>query len=178
MPFAARSAQMGHDENRESIEAMAEKLSQRLQSGGGDAETWFLLARTETTLGHWDRGAAAYRRAIDLAGDAAGPGIQAAYAETLVLAAQGIVTPDAANVFHSVLQRDPANQIARFYLALGASQAGNLRQAIDSWLKLAGELEADSDMRTEIGARVAQAAQLLGIDPPALPAPKAADTKP
>lgn len=174
MPFATRGAPMGHDANRESIEAMAEQLSQRLEAQGGDAETWLLLARTETALQHWDKSATAYRHAMDLAGDAAGPGIQAAYAETLVLAAQGIVTPDAATAFHGVLARDPENQIARFYLALAASQAGNLQQAIDSWLKLAGELEADSDMRAEIGARVAEAARSLGIDPPPLPAPKAA----
>lgn len=178
MPFAARGVPMDHDVDRASIEAAAAQLSQRLEAQGGDAETWLLLARTETALQHWAQSAAAYRHAIDLAGDAAGPGIRAAYAETLVLAAQGIVTPDAAATFQAVLERDPANQVARFYLALAASQAGHLRQAIDSWLKLAGELEADSDMRAEIGVRVADAARSLGIDPPSLPAPKAADAKP
>ena len=96
----------------------------------------------------------------------------------LVLAAQGIVTPAARDAFVAALAADPAEKIARYYLALADSQAGEERRALDAWLKLAGELSADSQMRAEIARRVAQAAAQAGIEAPPLPPPAEPASRP
>jgi cytochrome c-type biogenesis protein CcmH len=170
MPFASRP-QQGANADHPDVEEAAARLEARLKSTGGDADGWMLLARTETGLRHWDKSAEAYKRVLDLAPDRAGPEIQVAYAETLTLAARGIVTPQARDAFGAALTRDATNHIARFYLALASAQAGDDKTAISAWLKLAGELPADSDMRAEIERRVAAAAQEAGIAIPALPPP-------
>lgn len=171
MPFAARPRQDKAGTPHRDIEGAAARLEAQLKSTGGDADGWMLLARTETGLRHWDKSAEAYRHVLELAPDRAGPPVQVAYGETLTLAAGGIVTPTARESFRAALAHDPQNQIARFYLALADAQAGDNKSAISAWLKLAGELPADSDMRSEIGLRIAAAAQEAGIQPPALPPP-------
>jgi cytochrome c-type biogenesis protein CcmH len=176
MPFSARHESRVAAGHRD-IEDAAARLEARLESTGGDADSWMLLARTETGLHHWDKSAEAYRHVLELAPDRAGPPVRLAYGETLTLAAGGIVTPAARDAFNAALSGDPGNQVARFYLALADAQAGEAKAAIDAWLKLAGELPAQSDMRAEIERRVAAAAQDAGIAAPALPPPAAAARK-
>lgn len=170
LPFADR-AQDAVPSGHADVEDAAARLEQRLKSTGGDADGWMLLARTETGLRHWDKSAEAYRHVLELAPDRAGPSIHVAYGETLTLAARGIVTPPARDAFRQTLASEPANPVARFYLALVDAQSGDDQSAISAWLKLAGELPAASDMRAEIERRVAAAAQEAGIAAPALPPP-------
>jgi cytochrome c-type biogenesis protein CcmH len=171
MPLAQRAQEKAPAGGHRDVEEAAARLETRLKSTGGDADSWMLLARTETGLGHWDKAADAYRRVLALAPDRAGASVQVAYGETLTLAAQGMVTPAAKEAFHAAMATEPANPIARFYLALADAQAGDDKSAINAWLKLAGELPADSDMRAEIGRRVAAAAQEAGVSVPPLPPP-------
>jgi cytochrome c-type biogenesis protein CcmH len=176
IPFAARGAESQAPGNGD-IAAIAARLEARLKFRGGDADSWLLLARTEMGLRQWDKAAEAFRRVLDLRPDTIGSSIEVAYAEALTLAAGGIVTPAAKAALESVATHDPTNAIARFYLAMAAAQAGDLKQAIDAWVRLAGELPADSDMRAEIERRVGQAAQQAGIAPPALPPPSSVPAK-
>jgi cytochrome c-type biogenesis protein CcmH len=169
MPFASRAKEEAATGGHRDVEDAAARLEARLKSTGGDADGWMLLARTESGLGHWDKSAEAYRHVLELAPDRAGPSVQVAYGETLTLAAQGIVTPMARETFQAALVHEPANPIARFYLALADAQAGDDKSAISTWLKLAGELPSDSSMRAEIERRIQAAAQEAGIQPPKLP---------
>jgi cytochrome c-type biogenesis protein CcmH len=118
-------------------------------------------------LGNWQTSANAYSRAIALGNN--DPEVLGGYGEMLVLAADGIVGPPARTAFVSVLQRDPKNPIARYYLALADAQAGEPRRAITAWQALAADLPDDSPMRDAIGRRVADAAATAGIAAPQLP---------
>ncbi len=173
MPLAARAQPSGESTGHPDIAAIAAKLEARLKETGGDADTWLLLARTETGLRQWDKSAEAYRHVLDLQPAAAGSPIEVAYAEALTLAAGGIVTPAAKGALERVVAHDPTNQIARFYLGLASAQAGDMKQAIATWLRLAGELPAGSDMRAEVERRIAAAAREAGIAAPPLPPPAA-----
>ncbi len=178
MPFASRATepdaaadapQMPMD-----VEAAANGLEAKLEATGGDVTGWQLLARTKSALRHWDKAANAYRHLIPMMPEQERPELNEAYGELLVLAAQGIVTPEAGKAFADTLAHQPDSQVARYYVALGDAQAGDAKSAIDRWLKLAGELPADSDMRAEIEKRVAEAAKVAGIAAPPLPPPAAA----
>ncbi len=158
------------------IRQAADKLEQRLLADPANAGGWVLFARTTSMLGDWAKAADAYKRAIDL-GQKSGD-VYAGYGEMLVMAADSIVAPAARDAFVAALAADPANGVARYYLALADSQAGEGRKAIDAWLELAGGLPEDSPMREEIGRRIGDAAKVVGIPAPPMPPGLAAAAPP
>ena len=174
LPFAARSAErsVAASNGHANVEQAEAQLEAKLQANPNDAEGWLLMARTAAELGQWKKSADAYQHAMALNNN--GPDIIGAYGETLVLAADGIVTPAARAAFAQALQSDPKSPVARFYLALGELQAGNTQGAIDAWQKLAADAPANSPIRAEIQTRVANAAKAAGLPiPPLAPAPAA-----
>lgn len=177
MPFASRAAAPEAPGMPEDVEGAADRLEAKLMADGGDMQGWMLLARTETALRHWDKAALAYRHLLPLMPAEAQPELNEAYGEMLVLAADGVVPPDAGKAFAITLAHDPSSPVSRYYTALADAQAGNAKQAIEAWLKLAGELPEDSDMRDAIAKRITKSATHLGIAPPPLP-PPATSAKP
>jgi cytochrome c-type biogenesis protein CcmH len=172
-PFAARATANPVANGHRNMEDAVAELKTKLESTGGNADDWMLLARTESSLKRWQDAANAYRHLLMMVPDNEKTDLQVAHGEMLVLAAQGIVTPAASASFAAALASFPDEPVARFYMALADTQTGNARRAIDSWLKLAGELPADSELRAEIARRVVEAAGAAGIVPPALPPPAA-----
>ncbi len=159
----ATAAADGHNDLTKSLAA----LEARLEREPDNAERWMLYARTTASLGEWEKSIRAYGQVMRLAPNE--PDVLAGYGEMLVMAADGVVTPAARKAFADALVRDPANDVARFYSALAAAQAGESRQAIDIWLKLLADVPEDSEMRDEIGRRIAESAQIAGIPAPPLP---------
>jgi cytochrome c-type biogenesis protein CcmH len=145
----------------------ADKLEQRLAADPNNAEGWVLYARTTSMLGDWRKAGDAYKRALDLGQK--GSEVYAGYGEMQVMAADGIVAPAARDAFRAALAADAANGVARYYLALADSQAGEGHKAVDAWLELSAGLPEDSPMRDEIAHRIADAAKSGGFDAPPLP---------
>jgi cytochrome c-type biogenesis protein CcmH len=173
-PYAARAPERslaaaagGHDDMEKAASTLVEKLKLHPES---DAD-WLLLARTEAALGHWQKSADAYRAAMRLT--MGRPEVAAAYGEMLVMAADGIVTPNARDAFSLALAKDAKNTVARYYLALGEAQEGNAQVAIDAWQKLAADEPANSPLRNEIKTRIADAARTANLAAPELAAPAA-----
>jgi cytochrome c-type biogenesis protein CcmH len=151
-------------------------LEAKLQSTPDDKAGWLLLARSAASLNQWERSADAYRHAVALIPNQ--PDLLAEYGETQVMAAAGMVTPAAHDAFAKAVAQDPKNTIARFYLALANAQAGEAKQAIDTWLDLAGEAPEGSPLRTEIERRIGEQARIAGIPAPSLPPPAPAAPQP
>ena len=162
-PAAARDTSGEHLD----IKDAAARLRQKLNAEPTNARGWALYARTEAMLGEWQQAVAAYRQAIALG--QTGAEIYAGYGEMLVLAAQGIVPPAAHDAFKRALADDPKNDVARYYLALADSQAGEVHRAITAWQSLAADIPEDSPMREAIAQRVNEAAEAGGIEAPSLP---------
>jgi cytochrome c-type biogenesis protein CcmH len=172
-PYAARRQERAQAAagDHSDLEKTAATLEQRLKAEPGNADDWLLLARSEAALSHWQKGADAYQQALRLTQDR--PDIAASYGEMLVIAAGGIVTPDAQHAFNTAIGKDPGNAEARYYLALGEAQAGHATTAIAAWQKLAAEQPADSPLRGELKTRIAEAAREAGIAAPDLAPPAA-----
>ena len=174
--FASRSTggadMAGPDAMRQATKQLAEKLKQNPL----DAQSWLLYARTLAILTEWDKAEDAYRHAIDLGQTS--PDVLADHAEMLVMQAHGTVTPATEAIFRQILQTDPSNVPARYYLATAAGQAGEPRKAIDALQALLADMPANSPFRDQIGERIAEAAREAGIPVPALAAgmPPAVDT--
>jgi cytochrome c-type biogenesis protein CcmH len=142
------------------------KLAAKLKADPSNADDWILYARTAGSLRRWDDAVAAYRHALALGRN--GPEIQAGFGETLTLQADGIVTPAAHDAFAAALTADPRNDVAQYYLAIAAGQAGEPAQAIARFQTLLAEIPEDSPMRDEIGKRITEAANAAGLPVPAL----------
>lgn len=163
-------------EQRAEVERLAQQLRDRLAKEPGSQEGWRLYGRTMAALADWPAAIEAYQRAIAL-GDASAD-TAASLGEVLVARAGGSVVAPARALFRDALAIEPANGMARYYLALGLGQDGKPLEAIEALRGLAGELPADSAARAGIARQIASLAQQAGIAPPELPGGTAAGAEP
>jgi cytochrome c-type biogenesis protein CcmH len=148
--------------------ALVDKLAQRLKQEPNSLEGWALLARSYRTLRRNGEAAQAYERAYALSGNDvryAGD-----YAEALMLAADGQVTPHAQALFEQVVKADASEPRARFYLGLAKAQAGQTREALAMWRSLEVDSPADAAWLPAVRDMIASVASEAGIDPASVPA--------
>jgi cytochrome c-type biogenesis protein CcmH len=143
--------------------ALVDKLAQRLKQDPNSLEGWSLLARSYRVLHRNGEAAQAYERAYALSGNDvryAGD-----YAEALMLAADGQVTPSAQALFEQVVKADASEPRARFYLGLAEAQAGRTREALAMWRSLELDSPADAAWLPAVRDMIASVAGEAGIDP-------------
>lgn len=178
-PYAARGPERALASANGPVAADKEAavLTEKLKTSPDNDADWLRLAQAQAALGHWQKSAEAYREALRITKGR--PDVASAYGEMLVMAADGIVTPGARDAFTAALGRDPKNVAARYYLGLAEAQQGNAQAAVDAWQRLAADLPATSELRSELKARIAEAARAGGLPAPPLadaaPGPTAAD---
>jgi cytochrome c-type biogenesis protein CcmH len=148
------------------LQRAAARLTEKLAADPSNADRWVQLARTSGSLRRWDAAADAYRHAVSLGLN--GPDIQVGLGEMLVMQADGIVTPAAQDALAATLKDDPKNEVARYYMARAAAQAGHSREAIRLMQTLLADIPEDSAMRDPIGRQIAQAAKAAGLPMPEL----------
>jgi cytochrome c-type biogenesis protein CcmH len=165
-PFSGRKAEVAQEHSRSPLQQVAATLAARLKQNPSDASGWLLYGRTLAMLSQWNGAEDAFRHAIDLG--QTGADVVGDHAEMMVLQAGGTVTPAAEAAFQQVLQADPSNGLARYYLAIAAMQAGEPRKAIDGLQVLLAELPADSPLRPQLSQKVTEAARAAGIAVPEL----------
>ena len=103
---------------------------------------WWSLAQARTAGGDYAGAAEAYRRAAAASGDR--PSALSAYAEALTLANGNKVPPEAKDLFARVLEHEPLDPRARYYLALAKAQAQDFAGALADWAALYRESGADA----------------------------------
>ena len=158
----AATAPDNADAARAQIEGMIAQIETRLKDQPDDAEGWRMLGLARIQAARFNEAADAYRRAIAL--DAGVPGQQSAFGEALVLAADGIVTPEAKAAFTKAIAEDAADPRARYFLAVAKDQAGDRRGALNDWVALLNEAPADAPWAAELRTFVEQAAKEGGVD--------------
>jgi cytochrome c-type biogenesis protein CcmH len=151
----AQAASSPHALSREQIEAMVERLAERLKTNPDDADGWHMLARSYVAFGRYPDAAQAYDRAIALVpGD---PQLLSDYADTLAMVNGRSLEGRPMELVQAALKIDPAHQKS---LALAGTAAFNRRafsEAIDYWQRLQRTLLADSEQARSIEASIAQA---------------------
>jgi cytochrome c-type biogenesis protein CcmH len=167
-PLAATPLEAAKKEAPHDIPAAVETLAKQLAAKPDDAAGWAMLARSYTMLGELDKAEAASRHVAALrAKDPRGLGAEA---EDLVVAAHGVVTRRARELFEGALAIDAADPRARFYLGLARAQAGEGRAALDDWLRLEADTRPDAPWLEGLRANIARLAGELGLDDAALAA--------
>lgn len=159
------------------VQRLAGKLRERLAAEPNNAEAWAMLGRATAALADWPAAVEAYQRALALT-PAPPADLLGAYGEVLVARAGGMVTPIARQAFQAALAADPANGMARFYMAISTAQDGDPRAAMDLLQGLAADLPDDAPVRPEIARRLAAFAAQAGVAAPALAAGQPVATAP
>lgn len=156
-PLAATDRDPPHD-----IHEAVAKLAERLAREPLDAEGWAMLARSYAQLGQLEAAAQADRRANALRQD--GPLALSREAEDLVVAAKGVVTPEARTLFEGVLQAAPKDPRTRFFLGLARTQAGEHRAAVEAWISLEADAPAEAQWLPGLRDQIIAVAEIAGID--------------
>jgi cytochrome c-type biogenesis protein CcmH len=121
--------------------------------------------------------------------------VVAAYAEAMVLAEDGRLTPETTGLFQDVAEADPTNVQARYYIGLGLAQQGKTRDALQAWVDLKALAPADAPWLAMVDEQIenvrrelkisadtvkpsAAALELAKRQPPAAQTPAAGGTPP
>ena len=134
----------------------------------------------------FDEAADAFKRALTQLGESAE--LLSGYAEALISANRGIVSPEARRAYATVLKLNKGAIIARFRLAMAQEQDGNLKQASDEYRELLLLGDPESSWRRIVSDRLAFVNRQLLKSPGGLgaqtasnsttaPGPSAADVK-
>jgi cytochrome c-type biogenesis protein CcmH len=158
------------------VDVMIGNLKDKLKADPNNAEGWRMLGWALFNTQHWQESADAYTKALAL--DPNNVDYKSALAESIVQAAQGVVTPKAQELIADVLSKAPRDLRARFYDALGHEQSGDQQGALDRWSALLADAPADAGWRDDVKQRVADLGKAMGKDVTGLlkvaPAPAAA----
>ncbi len=154
----------GADEEHMDMSALVGQLAGRLEQNPEDLSGWMLLGRSYSSMGDYKAAVGAYRKAVDLLEGRRAPMVLAEYAEALVFAAEGEITPQAAAQFRQVLEIVPSEPRARFYLGVERAQSGDLRGALNDWVALVNDAEPDAPWQGAVRQQIDEAARILQLD--------------
>jgi cytochrome c-type biogenesis protein CcmH len=162
------AAQAKSEEQAREMAVLVDRLAERLAQEPDNIEGWVILARSYGALQRHVEAAAAYERVYELSGgDVRYAGD---YAEALVAASGRRVTSAAQALFKQVVDADPTEPRARFYLALARAQAGQAREAIAMWRSLERDSPADAQWLPTLREMIRTTAAQWSIDPESVPA--------
>src|SRR5665647_2415123 len=116
------------------IENTVAEVEAYLETNPKSGRGWELLAPVYLRLGRFDDAVKARRNALAIFGpDAARLGD---LGEAIVVASNGVVTPEARDLFTRANATDPEDVMAQYYLGLGAKQEGRRDEALQRWTAL------------------------------------------
>jgi cytochrome c-type biogenesis protein CcmH len=159
---AKASAEARLREQIPDLEAAIVRLEERLQREPNDARGWLMLGRTYMTLERYNEAAAAFARAHVLDRD---PKTATDEAEALILANNRAVPPLALKILGEVLDRDPREPRARYYVGIAKAQAGDFKGAAQEWTDLVALSPVDADWIPAVREQIEAVAKELGVKP-------------
>ena len=144
--------------------ALVEQLREAVQTRPDDLQGFILLSQSEARLGNFPAAHAAKARVIMLKGDEATAQDFSEYADLLILAAGGYVSPEAEQVLERTLALDRTDGAARYYFGLMMAQTGRPDTALRIWDQLLREGPADAPWITPIDAQIEDMALRAGVE--------------
>jgi cytochrome c-type biogenesis protein CcmH len=138
----------------QSIDAMIARVEAYLEQHPDDGRGWEVIAPVYMRTGNFDAAVKARANALRLLGATADR--EADYGETMVAAANGIVTAEARAAFDRAVALDVANVSARFYLGLAAEQDGRKGDAVAAWTQILADAPTDADYADFIRGAIAR----------------------
>lgn len=144
--------------------ALVEQLRETVATRPDDVQGHVLLVQSEAQLGNFAAAHAAKARVIELKGASATAADFSDYADLLILAAGGYVSPAAEAVLERTLAMDPTNGTARYYFGLMMAQTGRPDTALRVWDQLLRAGPADAPWIPPIEAQIDEMASRAGVN--------------
>ncbi|MFV2035733.1 MAG: tetratricopeptide repeat protein, partial [Halocynthiibacter sp.] len=143
--------------------ALVEQLRAVVERRPDDLRGYVLLAGNEAQLGNFIAAHQAQSRVLEIMDDTAGSGDYANYADLLVLAAGGYVSPEAEAALSKSLRLDRENGTARYYSGLLFAQTGRADLAFRIWQPLLETSNPEDPWVPAIRAQIEEAAYVAGV---------------
>jgi len=172
VPFADRGEEQ---QDAQQLQALITELRTRLETdpSGGETRGWELLATTLMNIGRPRQAADAFEQIVER--EDASSATWSQYAEALITAENGVVTPLAGRAIARSAELDPTNPAARYYRALEQSQSGRTAEARQSLLDRIAEESAPQPWMPTFLQTANQMGEQIGLDPVEMPALTASD---
>lgn len=154
------------------IEAMVQRLEQRMKKSPDDAEGWAMLGRSYFVTQRYAEASQAYAKANRLNGSQTAEWL-VGQGESLAMANDRHVAGEPQKLFKQALTLDPNQGKALWYAGLAAAQSGQFKEAMAHWLKLRDQQLPD-ELRTALNERLQELSQLGNLPIPARVLPKEA----
>lgn len=159
---AAAPAPPPVDADQEYLAAVA-RLREVMETDTGDAQGWNLLAEHEAQLRNYPAASRAQAQVVALKGENASLQDLQIWADLLVAAADGYVSPETESVVRQILNRDPQSVAGRYYMGSLYNQTGRPDVAFVTWRRLV-ETAPDSFHVALARAQIEGAARRAGLD--------------
>ena len=158
------AAEQGHALDRQQVEAMVERLAQRMrEDADADPEGWVVLARSYNAMGRYDDAVEAYKSALkSVPPDAR---LLADYADALAMAQGRTLAGEPEKIIARALELDPGNVKALALAGTAAFDRKDYRAAVAHWEKILAVVPADSPMAESVTGSIAEARSLGGLKP-------------
>ena len=153
----------GHTVSREQVEAMVEKLAQKMEQSPQDAEGWALLGRSLAVLGRFDRSAQAYGRAVALQPKDAD--LLSDYADALAMSRGRKLAGEPFDAVKRALAEDPQHVKSLALAGSAEFEAGRYRAAVGYWERILKIVPADSEFGRTVATSIDEARTLAGAAP-------------
>lgn len=144
---------------------LVEKLREAVAKNPTDVEGLRLLALHEFRLGRYSASRVAQGKIMELIGDKATAKDHSDYAEVMIVAANGYVSPQAEQALGTTLKADPSDGRARYYSGLALIQNGRADVAHRLWSGLLAEGPDDAPWIPLIKSQINEVARAAGITP-------------
>ena len=144
--------------------ALVERLRETVKTRPNDMQGHILLAQNEANLGNYSAAARAQGKVLELRGADAVAQDYINYADMLVVAAGGYVSPEAEAVLSQALSLDPTNGTARYYMGLMLAQTGRPDTGFRVWDQLLREGPEDAAWIQPILAQIEDLSRRAGVN--------------
>lgn len=141
---------------------LMDQLRETVAARPDDIEGHRLLARNEAALGNFAAARAAQGQVLRLLGAEATARDWTDYADMMVLAAGGYVSPEAEAALVRALERDPAYPAARYYSGLLMIQTGRPDIGFRLWAALLDQSAPDDPWVAPIRSQIESLARIAG----------------
>ncbi|WP_298842723.1 c-type cytochrome biogenesis protein CcmI [uncultured Roseobacter sp.] len=144
--------------------ALVEQLRETVQQRPDDLQGHILLAQNEANLNNFPAAAEALSGVIRIKGSGATVTDFTDYADMLILAAGGYVSPEAEDALNTALAMDPTNGTARYYFGLMMAQTGRPDTAFRIWDGLLREGPPEAPWIEPVLAQIEDMAFRAGVN--------------
>lgn len=142
------------------INAMVEKLAQRMKENPSDPQGWIMLARSYKVLKRYDDSIASYRKAREILGDNVDVLLQ--LADVIAMQKGGTLQGEPTTLINKALEIEPNNDMGLWLNGLANAEAGKFNEAITAWQKFQSHYKPEDADFQEVQGLINQAKEALG----------------